>query len=87
MIRLMWARLLLVAVPFLIWFAYRWYVKRQGRPLPGTPYAWLFLAGVGLMSGSIFATALTEPDNRGEVYVPAEAGPGGRVIPGHFEEP
>ena len=86
MIRLMWARLLLVAVPFLIWFAYRWWVKRQGRPLPATPYVWLFLAGVGLMTGSIFATALTEPDNRDQVYVPAEMGRDGKLVPGRFED-
>ena len=87
MIRLLFARLLLVAVPFAIWFAYRWYVKRQGRPLPDTPYAWLFLAGVGLMTGSLFLTALTSPDTRGETYVPAEALPDGRVVPGRYEEP
>lgn len=86
MIRLMFARLLLIAAPFAIWFAYRWYVKRQGRPLPETPYAWLFLAGVGLMVGSLFATALSSPDNRGEVYVPAETAPDGRVIPERFED-
>jgi drug/metabolite transporter (DMT)-like permease len=82
----MWARLLLVAVPFLIWFAYRWWVKRQGRPLPPTPYVWLFLAGIALMAGSIFATALTEPDNRDQVYVPAEMGPNGKLVPGRFED-
>jgi drug/metabolite transporter (DMT)-like permease len=82
----MWARLLLIAVPFLIWFAYRWWVKRQGRPLPSTPYVWLFLAGIGLMTGSIFATALSEPDNRDQVYVPAEQGADGRFVPGHFED-
>ena len=86
MIRVMWARLLLVAIPFAVWFAYRWWVKQQGRPLPSTPYAWLFLAGVGLMSGSIFATALLEPDNRDDVYVPAEMGPDGKLVPGHFED-
>ena len=87
MIRLLFARLLLVGVPFAIWFAYRWWVKRQGRPLPGTPYVWLFLAGVGLMTASLFLTALTAPDTRGKVYVPAEAGPDGRVRPGRYVDP
>ena len=86
MIRLLFARLLLIAVPFAIWFAYRWWVKRRGRPLPATPYAWLFLAGVGLMTGSLFATALSGRDNRGEVYVPAEAREDGRVVPGRYED-
>lgn len=86
MMRLLFARLLLVAVPFAIWFAYRWSVRRRGRALPDTPYAWLFLAGVALLTGSLFATALTGRDNRGEVYVPAEAGQDGRVVPGHYEK-
>ena len=87
MIRLLFALLLLIAVPFAIWFAYRWWVKRQGRSLPGTPYVWLFLAGVGLMTASLLLTALTAPDTRGKVYVPAEAGPDGRVTPGRYVDP
>lgn len=84
MIRLLLARLLLIAVPFAIWFAYRWWAKRRGRPSPATPHVWLFLAGVLLMTTSLFLTALTSPDTRDQVYLPAEAGPDGRVTPGRY---
>ena len=86
MLRLMFFRLLLVAAPFAVWFAYRWWARRTGRALPATPYGWLFLAGIALMSGSLFATALLSPDTRDQVYVPAEAGPDGRVPPGRYED-
>ncbi len=85
MIRLMLFRALLIAAPFAVWFAYRWWAKRAGRPLPPTPYVWLFLAGVALMTASIFATALFHEDNRNETYVPAEVLPDGRVTEGGFE--
>jgi hypothetical protein len=39
------------------------------------------------MTGSLMLTALTSPDTRGQVYVPAEAGPDGRVTPGRYVEP
>lgn len=87
MFRVMFARLLLVALPFAVWFGYRWYARRVGRPLPRTPYAWLFLAGVGLMAASLFATALIPRDNRESVYVPAEARSDGSVVPGRYERP
>lgn len=87
MIRLMFVRLLLVAAPFAIWFAYRWWARRNGRPLPTTPYAWLFLTGIALMTGSLFVTALLSPDTRDEVYVPAEVEADGRVTPGRYREP
>ena len=87
MLRLMFVRLLLVAAPFAVWYAYRWWARRNGRPLPSTPYGWLFLAGVALMSGSLFATALLSPDTRDKEYVPAEIGPGGRVTDGRYVDP
>lgn len=87
MLRLMFVRLLLVAAPFAVWFAYRWWTRRNGRPLPPTPYAWLFLAGIALMSGSLFATALLSPDTRDQVYVPAEVGPDGRIGEGRYLDP
>jgi drug/metabolite transporter (DMT)-like permease len=83
--RVMFARLLLIAIPFVVWFAYRWWVKRRGLAVPNTPYVWLFLTGVALMTGSLFLTALTSPDHREGVYVPAEALPDGRIVPERYE--
>lgn len=86
MLRLMFFRLLLVAAPFAIWFAYRWWARRTGRTLPATPYGWLFLAGIGLMTGSLFATALLSPDTRDQIYVPAEVGADGRIPDARYED-
>jgi len=83
----MFFRLLLVAAPFAIWFAYRWWARRTGRPLPPAPYAWLFLTGIALMTGSLFVTALLSPDTRDQVYVPAEAAPDGRITDGRYVDP
>ncbi|MDP8915904.1 MAG: hypothetical protein M3M95_01625 [Pseudomonadota bacterium] len=87
MLRLMFVRLLLVAAPFAVWFAYRWWARRAGRPLPATPYVWLFLAGIGLMTASLFATALLSPDTRDQIYVPAEVRPDGRITDGRYIDP
>lgn len=87
MLRVMFVRLLLVAAPFAVWYAYRWWARRNGRPLPATPYAWLFLTGIALMTGSLFATALLSPDTRDQIYVPGEALPDGRVTEGRYIEP
>jgi heme A synthase len=78
-------RLALIAVPFLLWFAWRAWSRRTGREMGSTPWGWLVLAGALLLGLSLMATAVFHPDNRGEVYVPAEADASGRVTPGHFE--
>ena len=85
MIRMMLVRGLLVALPFAAWFAWTWWAKRTGRPVPRAPYAWLFLAGMTLMALSLFATALIGDDHRGDVYVPAEV-VDGRVVPQRYED-
>ena len=79
-------RLLLIAAPFVFWFAWREVARRTGRPMGSTPWTWL-TAIAGLLLGlSLVATAVFHEDNRGETYVPAEVREGGRITPGHFEK-
>jgi hypothetical protein len=78
-------RVALVAVPFLVWFAWAAWAKRSGRPMGSTPWPWLVVASVLILGASLMGTVAFRPDNRGQVYVPAETGPDGRVVPGRFE--
>ena len=80
------SRALLVALPFGLWFLWREIARRTGREMGSTPWAWLFAAGAVLLGVSLMATAVFHGDNRGEVYVPAEATSDGRITPGHFEK-
>ncbi|MCR5877375.1 hypothetical protein [Phenylobacterium sp. J367] len=86
MLRLFITRAVLVAVPFLFWFAWAWWAKRTGRPMGATPWGWLAGAGLVLVALSLLATPLFHRDNRGEVYVPGEVTSDGRVTQGHYEQ-
>ena len=86
MLRLLLTRALLVAAPFVFWFAWREVARRTGRPMGATPWGWLIAAAGVLMGLSLMASALFHGDNRGETYVPAEVEAGGHVAPGHFEK-
>ncbi len=87
MLRLILERGLLLALPFVAWFAWREVARRTGRPMGSTPWPWLFAAGVVLVALSLMASALFHADNRRTTYVPAATRPDGRVSPGHFETP
>ena len=78
-------RAALVALPFVVWFAWAWWAKRTGRPMGSTPWPWLFAAGAALVVLSLIGTVVFHRDNRAERYVPAETTPGGRVTEGRFE--
>ena len=43
-------RLLLIAVPFIVWFVWRDVARRTGRPMGATPWVWL-VAAAGLLFG------------------------------------
>lgn len=75
---------LLAALPFVIWFLWRGWALRTGRPMGATPWAWLVAAGAILTGLSVVASVFFQEDHRGEVYVPAEVAADGRVVPGHF---
>jgi len=79
-------RAALMALPFGLWFLWREIARRTGREMGSTPWAWLFAAGALLLGVSLMATAVFHGDNRGEVYVPAEAASDGSVTPGHYEK-
>lgn len=85
LLRLLLSRAILVAVPFALWFLWRAWARRTGRPMGATPWPWLFAAGAVLVGLSLMATVVFHEDNRGERYVPAEALPDGAVAGGHFE--
>jgi heme A synthase len=76
----------LFAIPFALWFLWWAWSKYTRRPMGSTPWPWLFAAGAVLVGISLMAGVLLHRDNRGQVYVPAEATPSGKVVPGHFEE-
>lgn len=86
MLRVLLIRSALIAAPFVVWFVWRAWARRTGREMGATPWAWLAAAGAVLFGLSLMASAMFQSDNRGQTYVPAEVGEGGRVSPGHFEK-
>lgn len=80
-------RLALIAVPFAVWFVWRAWARRTGRPMGSTPWPWLFAAGAALAGLSLIATAVFHTDNRHDTYVPGQTTADGRVTPGRFEKP
>ena len=85
MLRVLLTRAVLLAIPFVVWFAWRAWAKHTGRPMAATPWGWLLTAGLVLVGVSLLATAAFREDNRGETYVPGEVMADGRVSKGHFE--
>ena len=85
LLRILISRAALVALPFLLWFAWREVARRTGREMGSTPWAWLAGAGLVLVGLSLLATAAFRHDNRGQVYVPGEVMADGHVSKGHFE--
>jgi type VI protein secretion system component VasK len=80
-------RLLLIAAPFAVWFAWAAWAKYTRRPMGSTPWAWLATIGLLLVGLSLVATAIFHPDNRREVYVPGHVTADGQVSKGYFEKP
>jgi hypothetical protein len=85
--RLLAIRGILIALPFVVWFAWAWVARRTGRPMGTTPWSWLVAAGLALFCLSLLASVVFHPDNRRERYVPGEATASGAVTAGHFEKP
>jgi type VI protein secretion system component VasK len=79
-------RLTLIAVPFVIWFLWRGWARRNGREMGSTPWPWLIGLGAVLFGLSLIATAVFHTDNRRERYVPGEVTAGGAVTKGYFEK-
>jgi hypothetical protein len=83
--RILLSRLVLAAIPFLVYFAWRaWVLSRGGEAKP-PPWGWL-IAAAGVMVGiSIIITVAVTPTNLGRRYVPAQSQPDGSIKPGHYE--
>ena len=84
--RILLVRLVLIALPFAVWFVWRAVALRTGREMGSTPYAWLVAAGALLVALSLVGTVVFHPDNRRETYVPGEVMANGAVTRGHFEK-
>jgi hypothetical protein len=78
------SRVLLIALPFGVYFLWRAVARRHGHEMGATPWTWLGAAGLLLFSLSLMATVLFREDTRGRTYIPAQAEPGGRVRPSEF---
>ena len=85
LLRILLLRGALMALPFVVWFAWRAWARSRGREPGDTPWPWLVGVGAVLVGLSILLTAFLHPDNRGQVYVPGEMGADGRVQPGRYE--
>ncbi|WP_148216890.1 hypothetical protein [Phenylobacterium zucineum] len=86
MLRVLLLRAALMALPFVLWFAWRAWARRNGRDPGETPWAWLVgIAGV-LLGLSLMATAVFHKDTRGQTYVPGEVTADGRVTEGRYED-
>lgn len=86
MLRVLLPRLILAALPFVVYFVWRQWMLRSGRSVDAAPWGWLVGIGAVLVAISLMATALLQRDHSAETYVPAEARPDGGVTPGRFEK-
>lgn len=83
MLSLIAIRLLLVALPFLLWLGWMEIAKRRGKPLGSTPWAWLLAAGLALAAISLIVGGLLAPRvDPDATYVPVQISPTGEVTPG-----
>jgi hypothetical protein len=74
---------LLTLLPFALYLAWRRYGTATGEPSSGVIIA--LLIGVGLMLGGAAWWGLSRSAERGMVYVPAQIGPDGEILPGRME--
>ena len=85
MIRIVLERMVLFALPFLLFALYVLTVhRRQGRPRPDTPWIWLSVAGLVLVIASFVAVGLTEGETTKGVYVPPHY-VNGKIVPAHVD--
>jgi len=84
LLRILLERGWLFLAPFLVWFLWRAWATRTGRPMGSTPWPWLTAIGAVLVGASVMVSVLFRTDNRGEIYVPGEVTADGSVSPGRF---
>lgn len=86
MLRIILIRSVLVATPFVIWFVWREWARRNGREMGATPWSWLVAAAAVMVAASMLILPLFHDEGGGGRYVPAETLPDGRVVPGHYAQ-
>lgn len=79
---------LLFALPFIVFFSYAVWANSRRRargddPLQ-TPWYWLVVLGLVFAIAGFFIISATQPAHTGR-YIPAQVGPDGKIIPGHYE--
>ncbi len=90
MLRITIIEILLLSVPFILFFTYRAVVgarrRAAGAPIDETPYQLLFLAGallsIALLVGGVLLRG-GQPSNTDRVYIPPHS-VDGRIVPGRF---
>ena len=87
MVRLILARAILVAAPFVIWFLWAGWARRSGRPMGSTPWPWLVAAAGALVGLSLMATAVFHTDDHAGRYIPGEETVDGLPAKRHSERP
>lgn len=87
MLRKLLLQLLLLALPFITYFAYVKLSRRVGQgqgPWHGAPWFWLIVSGLVLSIIGALALITLGGAEPGAKYVPPDW-KGGKVIPGHFD--
>ncbi len=80
--------LLLLALPFVLWFAYmkaRGRAAAEGRVWSDAPILGLLLGGIALSALALFGLGAFESGAPGSTYVPAYTNEEGEIVPGRFE--
>ena len=85
LLRILISRLVLAAIPFVVYFAWHAWVTRNGEEARRHPWGWLIAAGFVLVGLSLIATVVLSPTHYGRTYVPAQTMPDGSIKPGHYE--
>jgi type VI protein secretion system component VasK len=81
LLRVLITRLALFAIPFAVYFVWRDWARRSGRPMGATPWAWLFAAGALIAALSLMASVFSWQGRGTGAYVPAQARADGSVAP------
>ena len=85
MIRIVLERMVLFALPFMLFAAYVWlFKKRLELPRPDTPWFWLTASGLVLVILSFFYAGFTEGETTQGVYV-APQYVNGKIVPAHVD--
>ncbi len=89
MIKMTMVELAFFAIPFLIFFAYRWFLlrhrKMEGAAFSPVPYHKLFVAGGVLSILVFFVLAFSNEKITDQQYIPAHM-KDGKLIPGGFSD-